>query len=130
MKIRIMAAGAAAVLSMVVVAPQAAAEPEPDADDTAATEVAAAPEDAEAAPTEWVMPDLAEMSLAKAQRTFAEATEGSDLTLFVLDSDAQPTEVLSAPNWTVCSQGPDAGTTITKESWTGVAIDRWNQCWT
>lgn len=115
-----------------VSAPIALAAPEDDVatpDETVAEETVAA-EAAPPAPTEWVMPDLAEMSLAKAERAFAAATEGSDLTLILLDSDAQPTEVLSAPNWTVCSQGPEAGTTITKESWTGVSINRWNQCWT
>lgn len=108
MKNRIKATGVAAlVVSAIVSAPHAAA-----------------------APSEWVMPDLADVSLAKAQKMFTDATEGSGLTLNIINNSDSPATFLSAANWTTCSQGPDAGETITAESWVGVAVDRWNQCWT
>lgn len=104
MKYRVMAAGAAVVMSAVAVAPVAGAQS-----------------------TTWEMPDIKGANLAAAVATFNAATEGSGLTLTYVNRSG-PGEVINLTNWTVCAQSPGAGKTLTKKSKPAVGVNRPTQC--
>ncbi|BBZ62405.1 hypothetical protein [Mycolicibacterium monacense] len=104
MKTRMAAGAAALVMSAVLSAPPAMAQP-----------------------TRWTMPDLRGMNLAAAQEAYTAATDGEGPEL-EYSNESGPTEVLNLTNWTVCWQSPRAGSTFTAKSWTGVGVNRPNKC--
>lgn len=80
-----------------------------------------------AQPTKWTMPDLRGMNLAAAQEDFTAATEGGSLTLGYVNRSG-PGEVTNLTNWTICSQSPRAGSTLTAKSKPAVGVNRPNNC--
>jgi beta-lactam-binding protein with PASTA domain len=105
MKYRVMAAGAAAIVtSALVAAPVAGAQT-----------------------TTWEMPDIEGANLAAAVASFESATEGSGLKLNMVNR-AGPSEVINLTNWTVCAQSPAAGSTLTAKSRPAVGVNRPTEC--
>ncbi len=93
-----------------------------------ATSLALTAPPAMAQPTEtWEMPDIRGMNLAAAQAAFTESTEGSGVKLTPVNLSG-PGEVINLTNWTVCSQSPRAGGTLSAKSKPAVGVNRPNNC--
>ena len=92
-----------------------------------ATSLALSAPPAMAAPTTWEMPDIRGMNLAAAQEVYTAATDGAGPELKYRNASG-PGEVINLTNWTVCWQSPKAGSTFTAKTWTGVGVNRPNNC--
>lgn len=73
------------------------------------------------------MPAIKGMSLARAEKVFGDATQGSGLALRPINW-AGVGEIINLTNWTICSQDPAAGATLTAKSKPAVGVKRPNEC--
>lgn len=90
----------------------------------------AQPEDAAAEDSGWTMPDIKEMNLQDADDALKEAAAGAEFELNTenINGVHQDQEVYEF--WKVCWQAPEAGETVTPDTWVGVGVTRSHiDCW-